>query len=263
MSIIKDLKKTYPDLMNSTTKFKKNPGQVYLRLPDIENNETSKQRLTLLRKIFAFMLTSGLLSDISINYITTSLTIEGLKDYLENEKDFDEKPVGFYTGKIGYDIKKVRKVFPDDKMIENIARFDPDNSKRPYDMSVYADNLDAAIFKFSPRTSSLTRTPLSLVTEGVCREISDEEFKAYIKVMKMYSKIAVEVMNNSIPDNIKGYVKYLGQTRESVLTAKDRNRLKVLDDIMTGKDAENLATFGSILSEIKNNQEDQIDISNV
>lgn len=263
MSIIKDLKKAYPDLMNSTTKFKKIPGHVYVRLPDLESNETSKQRLALLRKIFAFMLTSGLLTDISVNYITTSLTIEGLKNYLETEKNYDEKPFGFYTGKIGYDIKKVRQVFPDDKMIENIARFDPDNSKRPYDMDIYIDNLDEAIFKYSPRTNSLMKTPLNLAAESVNREISDDEFKAYIRVMQMYSKVAFDIMNNSIPDNIKGYIRYLGQTRESAMTEKDRDRLSMLNDIMTGKNVDGIDTFESILTKIKDGQSGQIDISKV
>lgn len=248
LSIIKDMKKVYPDLMKSIDKFRKTPEQNYLRLPDLENNEVSQRRLNFLRRFFAFQFTSGIMQNIAIQWVQCTLTVKDLQEQIEfNLPDDQKHPYRWYNGKIAYDHKKLREYFQDQSMIEKVSRYLPDSFKNEYDLALYEQELTRAQESFQPRAMILNDIMLDLQTQKQNRVLSDNEFDAVVETIKPYSKAVMKKIQDSIPDNVKAYLLYLCQGQNTQLNDTDRKRYEVIKKVIQGEQETGIQDYSDML----------------
>lgn len=247
--------------MNQSDKFKKIPDSNYVRLPNLEYDETSKERLLFLRKFIAFVFTSGIIQEVQIRYIQFNGTLEELKNDIDSEQDVQEhKTLHWYRGKMAYDNKRLRNFFTDSDMVEKVARFMPDNSKQPYSLSQYFDELQNAQRKFQPKQMILSQQVIDLRTKKVEKDIQDNEFDAVISVLKPYSRVIIEKVGESIPDKVKAYLNYLCLTSNTLLSEKDLERYEILRKVVSGDDIEDTMFYSDILNSSQEDTDFEIDL---
>ena len=261
MGILKDMKKLYPDIMRQRDKFRKVPLQNYLRLADLEINNDSQSRLKFLRQFYAFVFTSGIIQDIGIQWVQQSLTVKELKSQIEeNIMEKDRRTYRWYNGKLAYDNKKIREYFKDESMIEKVQRYQPDHVSKGYDLSKYEDELKNAQLKLQPKTDMLKDCVIDLRQQNYCKQISDAEFDAAIKIMSIYSNNTIKAIQESIPSNIKGYINYIQNIKSQNLSTDDTRRYDRIVKAINEIDNNSLLSYSRILKEAIKAIENNTDI---
>lgn len=261
MGILKDMKKLYPDLMKQSDKFRKIPLQNYLRLPDVENNVDSQRRLKFLRQFYAFVFTSGLIQNVAIQWVQTSLTVKELKEQIdENIPDEEKRTYRWYNGKIAYDNKKIRDYFQDEGMIEKVQRYAPDHSSKGYDLSKYETELKNAQAKLQPKSVVLKDCVLDLKQSNYCKIIGDAEFEAVLQLIRLYSERSIKLIQESIPTNIKGYLNYIQSVQAQNLSDEDNKRYNRLTKTLEQADINSLPGFSLILKSTVDSVESDVGI---
>lgn len=265
MSIVKDMKQVYPDLMSQIDKFKQVPTSGYLRLPDIQGNQTSKDRLEFLRRLFTFVFTSGIVQSVTIKYIQSPGTLGDVVEDIERDYyEEDHRQMQYYRGKMQYDNKKLRTYFKSQDMVERVQRFEPYNTRKPYDLEAYKKELDVAIQDFKPKDSLLENCLIDLQTDKSKGQVQDIEFDTLLKLLEPYSKNVVDNIGKSIPDRIKGYVQYICNGNKGSLQELDSKRYDKLKDLLLSDDVPEEYGFSHLLNKVQNTDDDmsfEIDMS--
>lgn len=260
MSIVKDMKQVYPDLMSQIDKFKQVPTSGYLRLPDIQGNQTSKERLEFLRRMFTFVFTSGIIQNVTIKYIQSPGTLGDVVEDIEQDYyEEDCRQMQYYRGKMQYDNKKLRTYFRDQDMVERVQRFEPYNTRKPYDLDIYKKELDTAIQDFKTNDSLIDNCIIDLQSDSVRGSVQDKEFDTFLKLLRPYSKRAVDNVNNSIPDKLKGYIQYLCNGNKGSLSDIDNKRYNMLKSLLLDDEIPKECDFNILLREDQDNDEQNLD----
>lgn len=249
------MKKAYPDLMRQPSKFKKQPGNLYIRLPDIENDEENRARLDFLRRLYAFMFTQGIIQNVQIAWVQSNGTVKDVKNTLEENVELQEiKPYTWYNGKIAYDNKKIKKFFKDANMVENVAKYRQNNTKHQYSLNAYIKELEEAQQSMHPKATILRGCLIDLKTASKETDLSDIEFTAALETIKPYSQAAIKLAQESIPDRVKGYLNHICQANDGQLSEKDRERYRLLTEILTGESGINQVLYDYKLLDLGKNK---------
>lgn len=262
--ILIEIKRTLPDIVDSNGNFRTVP------IGNVGKRRLSGERLDLLKSFVDLLQNTTILCRETKTYLfDPHITLKEVTDKLNEEGEKQGKNYNYNTvvSKVGYDRGKLDSVLGKSFFSDIIYK-----TKNKKDLDNYRKLLGLAFIRYGKTGGDKVRENLLLPLNKshVYKDISDEKFDEFIRVIMPYIKSQVKAVAESIDPESVGYFNYI--ISSPILPDEDMQRLyrlkllmglvdeQVVTEIATDGGEEKADTDGSS-SETEDNTEDNKEVA--
>lgn len=222
--ILKDMKKVYRDLYNADGQKRKERATGWI--PRVIKEEHAR----FLDAFMVFILESDMLSDVTKRYISSyGLSVADMVEQWNNDEGNTKLELKPTINKINYDIKKLVKYFPDDKMLENVARRLPEVHE--YKLSDYEEQLFQAASEFLKPDPMVKNLVIKVPKTHSKTNLSNEKWNELLVILAPYTKDFIRQLEGNLDSDMVAYFNFL--IRSPLTKNKDIERFSQLQKLLT------------------------------